>query len=300
MRRKYDTMDNPTRFPVYAISHGGGPWPWIKDSFGGDWGPLERALQALPADAGASPRAILCVTAHWIEPRFTVQTSANPPMLYDYWGFPDFTYQIRYPAPGSPGLAERVVGLLAEAGLPVARDGQRGYDHGTFVPLAVAWPEADVPVVQLSIKSDFDAAEHLALGRALAPLRDEGVLIIASGMPSFHDLSKLGPPSSRSSAAFDRWITETMLSASGGERSRRLEQWESAPSARECHPEADHFLPLLVAVGAAEHEPAAVQYHEAAFMGWTAVSNYRIGQPVSGAPVPAGPAVSAGSLAPVG
>lgn len=270
-------MQDRPRLPVYAVSHGGGPWPWIKDDFIGDWGPLERSLQAIPDELPARPSAILCVTAHWVEHGFTVQTNPNPPMLYDYWGFPDFTYQVRYPAPGSPELAERVADLLGASGVGVRRDPNRGFDHGTFVPLAVAFPEADIPVVQLSLDRRFDAAEHIAVGRALAPLRDEGVLIFGSGVPSFHDLRKLGPPSKRPSAEFERWLTETMVEHSGAERTRRLEQWASAPSARECHPEPDHLLPVMVAAGAAEDEPAVVQYHEDAFMGWTASSSYRIG-----------------------
>lgn len=270
-------MTASTLLPTYAVSHGGGPWPWIKDSFGGDWGPLERSLQAIPGEIGTIPRAILSVSAHWFEPEFTVQTSPNPTMYYDYWGFPEFTYRVTYPAPGSPEVAERVVELLEAGGFAIRRDPVRGYDHGTFVPLVVAYPEAEVPVLQLSLKSDFDAAEHLALGRALAPLRSEGVLIFGSGVPSFHDLSKLGPPSTRPSTEFDRWLTDTLVNYGGQERSSRLEKWEAAPSARECHPEPDHLFPVLVAVGAAEHEPAVVQYHEDRFMGWTAASSYRVG-----------------------
>jgi aromatic ring-opening dioxygenase catalytic subunit (LigB family) len=133
--------------------------------------------------------------------------------------------------------------------------------------------------VQLSLDSRFDAAEHIAVGRALAPLRDEGVLILGSGVPSFHDLSKLGPRSQRPSTEFDRWVTETMVEYAGLERSRRLEQWSTAPSARECHPQPDHLLPVMVAAGAAEDEPGFVQYHEDAFMGWTASSSYRLGAP---------------------
>jgi aromatic ring-opening dioxygenase catalytic subunit (LigB family) len=285
-------MTTSKRLPVYAVSHGGGPWPWIKDNFVGDWGPLERSLQAIPGEVGHRPRAILCVTAHWIEPRFTVQTHPSLPMLYDYQGFPEFTYHIRYPAPGSPEVAERVAELVSGAGLPVGSDARRGFDHGTFMPLAVAWPAADVPVVQLSIRSDFGAAGHLELGRALAPLRDEGVLIFGSGVPSFHDLSKLGPPSSRPSATFDRWLRDTMLTSSGAERTRRLERWRDAPSARECHPEADHFLPLLVVTGAAEDEPAFVQYHEDAFVGWTTVTGFRVGETVAAPAAMAGAATA--------
>ncbi len=148
------------RLPTYAISHGGGPWPWIKDSFGGDWSPLEAALQAIPVEIGSTPRAILCVTAHWIGTEFTVQTHPHPPMLYDYGGFPAFTYRVTYPAPGSPEVAGRVADLIAGAGLTVRLDPDRGFDHGTFVPLVVAFPDATVPVVQLSIRSDFDPAVH--------------------------------------------------------------------------------------------------------------------------------------------
>lgn len=244
------------RLPVYAVSHGGGPWPWIKQDFIGDWGPLERSLQAIPEELPATPLAILCISAHWVERGLAVQTNPNPPMLYDYGGFPEFTYHVRYAAPGSPDLAERVVELLGSSGIDVRRDPQRGYDHGTFVPLVVAFPAADIPVVQLSLERRFDPAEHIAIGRALAPLRDEGVLIVGSGMPAFHDLSKLGPPSKTPSTEFDRWLTKAMVDHRGAERSRRLEQWATAPSARECHPAPDHLLPLLVAVGAAEDEPA--------------------------------------------
>ncbi|MDW3214777.1 MAG: class III extradiol ring-cleavage dioxygenase [Ilumatobacteraceae bacterium] len=266
-----------SRLPVYAISHGGGPWPWIKDLMPVDWAPLERSLRAIPSEVGETPRAVLVVSGHWEESAFTVQTSAKPPMLYDYGGFPDFTYRIEYPAPGSPDLAERTVELLAAAGLPVARDDRRGFDHGVFAPLYVMYPDADVPVFQLSMQHGYDPAAHLAAGRALAPLRDEGVLIVGSGLPTFHDLSKFGLGSSEPSIRFDDWLTETMVEYSGAERSERLLHWASAPSARECHPREDHFVPLLVAAGAAEGDPGVRQYHEDGFMGGhTASSGYRL------------------------
>lgn len=266
-----------SRCPVYALSHGGGPWPWMDDAMGVDWGPLARSLQAIPGEIGRTPTAILCVTAHWYEAEFTVQTNPAPGMLYDYFGFPPHTYHISYPAPGSPQVAERVVDLLSAAGFPVRRDADRGFDHGTFVPLAVAFPDAQVPVVQMSIKRSFDAAEHLAAGRALAALRDEDVLIVGSGLPSFHDLSRLGPPSQQPSVQFDGWLTETIVGNVGQARSARLAKWQSAPSARACHPMPDHLLPVMVAVGAAEDDPGALQYHEDRFMGWTASSGYRLG-----------------------
>lgn len=265
------------RLPTYAISHGGGPWPWIKDLMPGDWRPLEASLQAIPAEIGVTPRAVLAVSAHWETADFTLQTNPHPPMLYDYGGFPDFTYEIEYPAPGAPDVAARAVELLDGAGFSAATDPERGFDHGVFAPLYVTYPAADVPIVQLSVRGDFDPAAHLAAGRALAPLRDEGVLIIASGVPTYHDLRSFGPASSVPSEEFDRWLTESVVDHVGAERSDRLVHWEQAPSARRCHPREEHFVPLLVAVGAAEDEPGFLQYHEDSWMGSTTSSGYRFG-----------------------
>ena len=270
------------RLPVYAISHGGGPWPWIKEQMPVDWVPLERSLKAIPTETGSRSKAVLVVSGHWEQQAFTVQTSPNPPMMYDYTGFPDFTYRIQYPAPGAPSVAQHAAQLLADAGLPVASDPNRGFDHGMFAPLYVMYPDADVPVFQLSMVHGYDPGVHLAAGRALAPLRDEGVVIIGSGLPSFHDLSKFGPASSRPSTEFDDWLTDTMVNHTGTERSERLLDWAAAPSARVCHPCEDHFIPLIVAVGAAEGEPGVRHYHEDGFMGGhTASSGYRVGEPVA-------------------
>ncbi|MEM8902084.1 MAG: class III extradiol ring-cleavage dioxygenase [Actinomycetota bacterium] len=265
------------RLPTYAISHGGGPWPWARESLPVDWDPLERALAAIPAEIGRSPKAILMVTAHWEATAFTVQMHPSPPMLYDYGGFPAHTYRISYPAPGSPEVAERAAHLLEAAGLPAARDTERGFDHGTFVPAYVMYPAAEVPIVQLSIHAGFDPALHLRAGRALASLRDEDVLIVGSGLPSYHDLRSLGRGSAAPSREFDSWLTSTMIDHVGGERSGHLLDWADAPSARRAHPREDHFIPLLVATGAAEDEPAALQYHETTLFGDTTSSGYRLG-----------------------
>lgn len=265
------------RLPTYFISHGGGPWPWIKDLMPVDWSGLEASLRAIPREIGIEPEAVLVVSAHWEEPEFTVQTSANPPMLYDYGGFPEFTYHLSYPAPGSPAVAERVAELLAGAGIAVGRDDQRGFDHGMFAPLFVSWPDADVPMFQLSLRRGLDPAEHLAVGRALAPLRDEGVLILGSGFPSFHDLRAFGPQSADAARAFDGWLTDTLVGRTGEERSARLVGWEAAPAARIAHPREEHLLPAMVAVGAAEGDDGVLQYHEDDFMGWMSSSGYRFG-----------------------
>jgi aromatic ring-opening dioxygenase catalytic subunit (LigB family) len=196
-------------------------------------------------------------------------------MVYDYSGFPPHTYAIRYAAPGAPDVARRVKALLEGAGIPAALDPDRGFDHGTFAPLQAMYPEADVPVVQLSLKRGYDPEEHLAIGRALAPLRDEGVLIVGSGL-SWHNLRMFGPAAKAPSQAFDAWL-DAALSSKPEERSRRLVEWAAAPAARLAHPEEDHLVPLMVAVGAAEGEPATRVYHEDGFMGGVTASSYRFG-----------------------
>ena len=268
--------DGTTRMPTYFISHGGGPWPWLEHRPGFDYGALRDSLARMPGELPAPAVAVLCVSGHWEAAAFTVMTSAAPTMYYDYYGFPEHTYRISYRAPGAPLLAGRVGELLGAAGIELREDGERGFDHGTFVPLAVMYPEADLPVVQLSIRADFDPEAHLALGRALAPLRDEGVLVVGSGL-SFHNLRALGPVAKEPSARFDEWLTGTVVDGSPAERAGRLAAWEQAPFARFCHPREDHLIPLLVAAGAAEEEAAVRTYHETGFAGGVTASSYRFG-----------------------
>ncbi|HUG57469.1 MAG TPA: class III extradiol ring-cleavage dioxygenase [Candidimonas sp.] len=198
------------KLPVYFISHGGGPWPYIPAMQASN-AALAASLTDIPKQIGSKPKAILMVSAHW-ETRgsFSVMGNPRPPMLYDYYGFPEHTYQIQYPAPGSPELALRVQQLLSNADLPVGIDSERGFDHGAFVPAFVMYPEADVPMVQLSIDAGYDPALHLALGRALAPLREEGVLIIGSGL-SYHNLRQIYGGGSAASAQFDAWLQQVLL-----------------------------------------------------------------------------------------
>ena len=236
---------------------------------------LEASLQALPATLPARPQAILMVSAHWEEDAFTVMSSPAPGMLYDYGGFPPHTYQVVYPAPGDPQLAERVVALIEAAGLPAARDAQRGFDHGAFCTLAPMVPQADIPVVQLSLRHGLDPAEHLALGRALAPLRDDGVLILGSGF-SFHNLALMFSGAGRApSAAFDAWLQDALPSPEG--RADRLKAWAQAPAARQAHAREEHLLPLMVAAGAAEADAASCTYHETAYLGGITASSFRFG-----------------------
>jgi aromatic ring-opening dioxygenase catalytic subunit (LigB family) len=262
--------------PTYFISHGGGPWPWMQDQAGG-YSQLASSLQAMPATLPAPPKAILMVSAHWEEARFTVQATPHPGMIYDYSGFPAHTYEIQYPAPGAPAVASRVHALLEQAGIDAAQDTQRGFDHGTYSPLAVMYPQANIPVLQLSLKQGLDPEAHLAAGRALRPLRDEGILIVGSGL-SFHNLRELGPSGQAPSAAFDAWLESSVVQASPQEREENLRAWATAPAARQAHPREEHLLPLMVAVGAAGDAPATCVYHEATFFGAVTVSSFRFGQ----------------------
>lgn len=264
------------RLPTYFISHGGGPWPWMKQEMGSAYAQLDAALADMPRQLGRKPRAVLMVSAHWEESAFTVMGNPTPPMIYDYGGFPAHTYHVRYDAPGSPTLARRVMELLEGAGLPVALDIERGFDHGTFSPMVAIYPEADVPLVQLSLMRGLDPAVHLALGRALAPLRDEDVLIIGSGL-SYHNLRNFGPQAHDVSKAFDDWLDATVVQGAPSDRASQLQAWASAPEARVAHPREEHLIPLMVAVGAAEGDVGKQIYHEEAFMGGLVVSSFRFG-----------------------
>ncbi len=264
----------PTRLPTYFVSHGGGPWPWMPE-MRQSLASLEHSLADIPRQIGVQPKAVLLITAHWEEREFTLGTHPAPGMVYDYGGFPAHTYSVVYPAPGAPALAQRVAGLMESAGLVARLDPQRGYDHGTFVPLAVMYPDAQVPVLQMSLRAGLDPAEHIALGRALAPLRDEGVLIVGSGL-SYHNLRNFGPGARAPSQAFDAWLQATMA-AEPAARAQGLLDWALAPSARVSHPREEHLLPLMVAVGAAIDEPAACVYHDEAVFGGVTASSFRFG-----------------------
>jgi aromatic ring-opening dioxygenase catalytic subunit (LigB family) len=248
--------------PVVFVPHGGGPWPfvdlgWPRDDVDRLIGYL-RSVRHVPP---VPPKALLVVSAHWEEGVPTVMTSSHPPMLYDYVGFPPESYQIMWPAPGAPALGSRVQTLLGEAGIDSATNNARGFDHGTFVPLKLTYPDADVPALQLSLKRGLDPTAHLAIGRALAPLRDEGVFIIGSGM-TFHNLRAFRDPRAGAiSDTFDAWLRETMT-LDADARNRGLIRWAEAPAARAAHPREEHLLPLMVVAGAAGDDAARIAFND--------------------------------------
>jgi aromatic ring-opening dioxygenase catalytic subunit (LigB family) len=224
------------------------------------WGPADtwdktrRFLEGLAQTLPTTPKAVVVVSGHWDEPAFTASAAARPELIFDYSGFPEHTYQLTWPAPGEPALAARVAELLKNAGLPTAVNAGRGFDHGVFVPLKVVFPDARIPVVSLSLAASLDPALHIAAGRALNPLRDEGVLIVGSGM-SFHNLRGYFQPQTPERAkAFDTWLTHAVESPAA-ERDALLTGWREAPFAAYAHPREEHLIPLMVAAGAGGDAP---------------------------------------------
>jgi aromatic ring-opening dioxygenase catalytic subunit (LigB family) len=276
-------MSNSNRFPVYFIPHGGGPWPFMdfpKDERGnGPWDDLGAFLRGFDADVGRRPKAILIVSGHWEqEPMPTVSTATQPGMLFDYYNFPPHTYELSYPAPGAPNLAARARALLASAGIESAEDDARGYDHGVFIPLMLAYPDADVPITMMSLQNTLDVASHVAIGKALEPLRDEDVLIIASGM-SYHNMRmfrQAEPAHVQQAIRFDQWLAEAVTIDDVDARADMLATWDQNPDALACHvPDHDHLVPLFVAAGAAGAD-AGRQVFQGHFLG-KPYSGFRFG-----------------------
>lgn len=238
---------------------------------------LTKALRAIPGTLPQQPDAILMVSAHWITRNgVRVGSHPHPGMVYDYYGFPAHTYDITYPAPGAPGLADRVASMLADRHINVAQDPDRGFDHGAFVPAYVMYPEAQIPMVQMSIEAGFDPSWHHALGVALRPLRDENILIVGSGL-SYHNLRLFGPAGREPSALFDAWLRDALIGVSAEDRLIRLQHWTQAPAARIAHPMEDHLVPLFIASGAADADSASCFHHETGAAGGLTVSSYRFG-----------------------
>jgi aromatic ring-opening dioxygenase catalytic subunit (LigB family) len=257
--------------PTYFINHGGGPCFFLEPGpMRATWSALETYLRNFAGSLAERPSSVLIVSGHWEKACPTVNAGAAPSLLFDYGGFPDYTYRLTWPAPGAPELATRVRELLGAAGMASAVDDRRGWDHGVFVPMKVMFPAADIPVLQLSMQHGLDPIAHLAIGRTLKPLRSEGVLIVGSGQ-SYHNMrgfsghGRLDP----GAEAFDAWLRAAMVD--GATRDQALIHWEQAPGARHAQPHEDHLLPLMVAAGAAFGEPGHIDFHGQA-----------LGKPISG------------------
>jgi len=268
--------DNATRQPALFIPHGGGPCFFMDWNPADTWTGMGNFLKSLGATLPQKPAAIIMVSAHWLEPQFSVTGHARPELIYDYYGFPQHTYELTYPAPGAPQLAEQVAKAMNAEGLKTTVDPQRGFDHGMFIPLKLMFSGAEIPVIQLSLRKDLDPAAHLAAGRALASLREQNVLIVGSGM-SFHNMRAYGDAHfSMPSDEFDDWLSLAVASPAA-EREQLLQNWSAAPQAYQCHPQGheEHLIPLLVAAGAAGDEPGQKIYSERVMQ--TTISAFRFG-----------------------
>ena len=238
---------------VLYFPHGGGPLPLLGHQ---GHAAMISFLQTVTPMLG-KPEAILVISAHWEEMQPTITSGANPALIYDYYGFPEESYTIRYPAPGDPALARRLHRLLTDEGVEAVLDDRRGFDHGLFVPLKIMYPEANIPCVQLSLLAGLDPERHIQIGQAMAALRKEKILILGSGF-SFHNMGAFifdGPSTADPrNDAFQKWLVNTCNGAglTQEDRTGRLKDWQqAAPYARYCHPREEHLLPLHVCYGIA-------------------------------------------------
>jgi len=245
------------KFPAHTVlylSHGGGPLPLLGDKH------HEEMLSCLNDITSmiAKPSAILVVSAHWEESRPTITHGTHPALIYDYYGFPERSYEVQYPAPGHPLLARSVFSLLSGKGIDAGLNDQRGFDHGLFIPLKIMYPDADIPCIQLSLVNSLNPIEHIKIGEALSELQQEGLLIIGSGM-SFHNMDAFFQSTTTESQtmndSFEKWLRDTCSNEKIDEieRTHKLEQWAEVSSARYCHPREEHLLPLHVCYGVAKH-----------------------------------------------
>lgn len=237
---------------IIYISHGGGPLPLLGDKKHEE---MVTELKKLSSKI-ERPSAIIVISAHWEETVATVTSASYPDIIYDYYGFPEESYSIKYPSPGDPQLAENVYKAMCETGIECRMDADRGFDHGLYVPLKIMYPEADIPCIQLSLIKGLNPEAHLALGEALKSVDAENLLIVGSGF-SFHNMraffEAVTPETKAMNEEFEEWLIETCSSGelSADDRYQRLAEWENAPSARYCHPREEHLMPLHVAYGAA-------------------------------------------------
>jgi len=262
-----------TRFPTHFIPHGGGPCFFMENDPPETWDKLASWLRGLAAALPDKPKAIVVVSGHWEEHPVAVNAGTAPSLLFDYYGFPPHTYELTHPAPGDAALAERIKTLIEPTGVPVRLEHERGWDHGVFVPFKLINPQADIPLVQLSLHPSLDPKVHLVLGRALTPLRDEGVWIVGSGM-SYHNLYRFRSQHNPGADVFDRWLTQT-VEADPQARINNIVNWERAPAARISQPREDHLVPLFVVAGAALEDEATRVFHDRP---WNAdISGFRFG-----------------------
>jgi len=263
-------MSQYERLPVFFIPHGGGPWPYIHGTDGilpdeDPWKELQDFLRGFDTALGRRPRAVLVISAHWEKvDRLTISTAKKPGMLFDYYGFPEHTYALSYPAPGAPEIADHVQNVLKAADIETGADAERGYDHGVFIPFMQIYPDADVPLVMMSLDPDLTAETHFRIGQALEQLRDEDILIVASGL-SYHNMRmfyRQDDQHAEQARRFDTWLQNAVALPSPEQRAAALSKWADNPDALAVHqPDHDHLVPVFVAAGAAGRDMGKVIFN---------------------------------------
>jgi aromatic ring-opening dioxygenase catalytic subunit (LigB family) len=268
-------VNKPTKLPTLFIPHGGGPCFFVDPppAYPHMWDGLAAYLRGIDASLGVRPKAALVISGHWENPLPTFNVASKPGLLFDYYGFPEHTYKLKYPAAGAPELAARVRQRLREAGFESEVESKRGLDHGVFVPFLLIYPDADVPILQLSLQAGLDPVWHMKLGRALAPLREQGILIVGSGM-SYHNLADMfSGRGAASAAAFDAWLGDAVQDPAT--REQLLANWREAPGGAASHPREEHLIPLMVAAGAAHGERGVRTFGES--IGGKQISGFQFG-----------------------
>ncbi len=252
-----------SKLPVAFVSHGGGPWPILSlDGFNEpERLSLYNYMKSISQTPKMQPKALLVISAHWEESKFTINTNPNPELLYDYYGFPPKAYDFDWPVKNDLSVVNEVKMALNIAGIGFNEDDQRDYDHGIFIPLMPAYPDAAIPVIQISLNANLSPEDHFNFGSAMAPLREKGIFIIGSGN-SYHNVRSMFKPSPKAISAskeFDEWLKAT-LRLNADERKKAILNWENAPGARECHPREEHLIPLMVIMGAAKNDAAKISW----------------------------------------
>lgn len=241
-----NTVCNSMKFPTLFVNHGGGPMPLM-----GKQPHLVKHMKEVTKRFPEKPKSIVVLTAHWEASPIQITNYSQPqPLNYDYGGFPQETYEYKYPAPGSPNLSTRIQQLLSKKQINSELEESRGFDHGVFVPLMIMFPEADIPVVSVSLHASLDADTNMRVGEALEPLREEGVLILGSGY-TFHNLPKFFRPTKESKKAsldFNQWLKDAVKSPNT--LKEQLANWDKAPGGRISHPREEHLLPLFMVAAA--------------------------------------------------
>lgn len=242
------------------ISHGGGPLPLLGDE---DHLEMVETLRTISSKL-PKPSAILLISAHWEEEIATITSGLSPHLIYDYYGFPQESYEIKYPCAGEVQLANKVAQALSKAGIESELNEFRGFDHGMFVPLKIMYPDAQIPCVQLSLLNSLDPRKHIEIGEALAKIDYENLLIIGSGF-SFHNLKAFFQKNNDHhimNEEFEAWLVDICSNKEldTSQRTNRLIRWEDAPYARFNHPREEHLLPLHVCYGV--HETACSEFYE--------------------------------------